>query len=155
MNIRIRDVEISDAEMVWEWRNSLDARANSNNNSLIPMNDHLGWMLSRIENLPQNPFWICESSDSPIGYLRLDSTESGSKHFIVSIFVDEKFQGVGIGKKMINLAIMELRRKNEHFVLQAEVLKKNGSSLAMFKSLGFSLVLDSRDRQTLVFYSHE
>jgi len=155
MNIRIRDVEISDAEMVWEWRNSLVARANSNDNSLIRLKDHLGWMLSRIENLPQNPFWICESTDSPVGYLRLESTESGSSHFIVSIFVEEKFRGVGIGKKMINLAIMELRGRDEHFVLQAEVLKKNRSSLGMFNSLGFSLVLDSHDRQTLVFYSHE
>lgn len=153
--MRIRNVEMSDAEIVWAWRNSTDARVNSKNNSLISLEEHVSWMASRIVNLSENPFWICESGNSPIGYLRLDSTHAENNHFVVSIFVAEKFRGVGLGKGLIKLAIKELQGMSEHFVIQAEVLKINKSSLAMFNSLEFSLVLDTHDRQILVYDSSE
>lgn len=155
MQIHIRNVRMSDVEMVWKWRNSSDARINSNDNSPIGLNGHRAWMLARVESLSSNPFWICESINTPIGYLRLDETNFGSNHFKVSIFLIEKFRGLGIGKRLLNFAILEMRRKNQHFILQADVLKKNTASLKMFQSLNFSLSHESINQLIFLFDSND
>ena len=57
----------------------------------------------------------------------------------ISIYVSEKHKGIGIGKKLLNILILE-SEENNIWTLQAGIFTDNIVSLRLHESLGFRII---------------
>ena len=80
----------------------------------------------------------------PIGTVRLDFESFKSKKFLISIFVDPTYQGVGIGNKILTI-ICEQYLTTPEKVIIARVQQSNIVSKKLFVSAGFKLISESSD----------
>jgi L-amino acid N-acyltransferase YncA len=75
-----------------------------------------------------------------IGYVRFDKLKENGRVFIVSIAINETYQGLGIGKKALQISISKIKLLEKNITLQAKIHVENKSSLSIFESVGFQQV---------------
>lgn len=137
MDILKREVSFDDSDLIFEWRNSPDARLISQKPNEISLYEHKSWMRSRILRIPDEPFWIMSLNEKYIGYIRLDLLRKGQKIFNVSIFVVPEFRNIGIGKRMLSIALESAAPDSPETIFLAIIKKDNVGSIKLFTGLGF------------------
>lgn len=123
----IRPITDTDSEALWRIRNSEGVRATSHTSSVIPRANHDAWFVKYRAN-PNNLCWVVVVNDEVAGYCRVDEA-------LVSIAVDERFKGQGLGKLLLAEAVNQ--SKSRWPIIKAEVQTDNIASIKLFEKVGF------------------
>jgi RimJ/RimL family protein N-acetyltransferase len=145
--LNIRRTNISDLDKYFEWANDDSTRANSINTEKITFENHVRWFNNKL--VDKNSYlYIISSGDDYVGQIRFELKDDGYYHIDYS--VDVKKRGMGYGKKILELAMNEL--KNDipaKAILMALILEDNLPSLKTFRGYGFKEIgsVDINDRK--------
>ena len=131
MNIILRNSTMDDAAMLLDWRNDEDARKQSFNTDVVPLENHLKWLAAVLAN-PSRQLFVAEADGVPAGTIRADKDADGSSE--LSWTVAPEMRGRGIGKAML-VAACELLSGD----LTTQVKTENAASMSMALSVGFTL----------------
>jgi UDP-2,4-diacetamido-2,4,6-trideoxy-beta-L-altropyranose hydrolase len=131
--IDLRKVEISDSKLIYGWQKNPKTREYANDSSIPSWDNHIEWMSQKI-NSPLSYFWLVLHNGIPSGVLRLDPINLGEGDgYLISIFIDPKKHGLGIGKKAIDIAKYIFLGTT----LYAKVLENNKRSISLFYGSNF------------------
>jgi len=139
---RLRDVDEHDFTLTNKWANDSLAREMSFSQWGISEEEHRRWFPERVK---EGRWWILEKfgnykGDEPIGQIRFDRRIlclNGlrlSECFIVSIFIDEKFRGLGWANALLRMGLgrIDLEFHNEAPSIIAHIKPANDASLRLF-----------------------
>ena len=132
-NILLRNADLEDAELLFNWANDKAVRNNSINQEPIIWENHLKWFESKL-NTSETKILILESDDQSLGQIRIDFVED---YWIIDYSIDNQFRGNGLGKEIVRL----LLKKFEAYKFKATVKKENQASIGVFNNLGFRKLL--------------
>lgn len=131
-----------DAEEIRRWRNDPSVRAVSLTHTKEKSEEEFfADFLIRYFAFPSFPSLFCILEGERIGVLRFDPAESSHFETVVeiSIVLDKKWRGKGIGKAILKEILPFLERKGATKI-KAEIKKGNEPSFALFKQAGFQMV---------------
>lgn len=132
--VALRPATAEDCRAVWLWRNDDETRRASFDSSFIEYERHQRWFLDSLAR-PERKIYIVLEGGEPSGVVRLDVT---ARQGTVSIFLDRRRQGQGIGPRALD-AVAELAGRDLHLNrLRALIKPDNDASLAAFKRAGFT-----------------
>lgn len=138
----VRELRPKDSDGLWRIRNLDEVRLLSNNTAVIPKADHDAWFAKYIAN-PDNRCYVLEYGGDVAGYCRIDSG-------LVSIAIDPKYHGLGLGKKLlkgsVDLEIPTLKK------ITAEIRLNNDVSLKLFTKVGFKVVDQTPEKYILEYH---
>lgn len=132
MNLRL--ATINDAELLLNWRNDELTRANSFNDKVISIEDHLEWFHKSLASHIRE-IYIAEINNIPIGTIRVDINDDNSKE--LSWIIAPSQRGYGYGTKILNTFVSTYPS-----VYIAQIKEKNTPSIKMVTSCGFTLLSD-------------
>jgi RimJ/RimL family protein N-acetyltransferase len=125
----LREVNLNDAEILFDWVNEKNVRTNSINQEPILWENHLEWLAKKLNN-PDNKILILVSGDNLLGQIRIDMIEG---FWNIDYSIDNKFRRKGLGKEIVK----QLIDKFESYQFKATVKKENIASIKVFTNLGF------------------
>ena len=122
---------------------------NSISKSVISYHSHYRWFNSLINRTDSEIFIAYDGKEKKnIGMVRFE--KKNSKIIEVSININPKFRGKGLGKEFLSQSIAKFIKRKPGFVMKARVLIENQRSKRLFKSCGF-VVSSIRDK--IVYYT--
>lgn len=133
--VTLRTADQEDCRTVWRINNDAEVRRNSLSPEDIPFDDHAAWF-SRILLDPQRWLAVVDVDSEPAGTIRLDA-RSGDP--VVSIALDGRWRGRGVGVAAIRSAVAEGTKRFGERPVRAVIQTGNGSSRAAFEKAGFRL----------------
>jgi RimJ/RimL family protein N-acetyltransferase len=117
----IRPAQMSDAEILFQWRNDPLTRAMSRNADPVSWEAHIRWLTERLARTEPH-LYIAETS-APVGTFRLDGDE-------ISYTVAPEARGNGIGLAMLS-------KVREMFgPCRAEIYERNAASIKIAEQAG-------------------
>jgi len=128
--VALRPATEDDIETTFRWQSIPLLRRYFHNTGTPTWDEHSTWFRARLCD-PDCLIFIIQDTGEDAGVLRLERTGHGK--FMVSILVDPKFQGNGVGREALVLA----RRVFPAARLEAEILPQNKPSESLFKSAGY------------------
>ena len=128
--IRIRPVQMEDAEIILEWQRRPETRRFSRNPNIPSKTEHLCWIDDKLDD-PGCVMNLILHGETPAGVARLDRIPQG---YEVSIAVDPQRHQLGIGGIALDL-LHQLVPEDD---LWAHVQRENMASLAMFRRAGYA-----------------
>jgi UDP-2,4-diacetamido-2,4,6-trideoxy-beta-L-altropyranose hydrolase len=132
--IALRRAELDDCESIFDWRNDKETRRYSSENRPIPLNEHVTWFKSALEN-QNRAILIGEINSSAVGVLRFDRKERSA---VISVFLVPGNHGKGIGGKMIEQGTLWLESNwPEVTSIEAVIMDGNSASISAFSEAGF------------------
>jgi len=138
MEISHRPASLSDSDSLFLWRNSLSSRKFSLDSEQISPESHANWFESRIARQSSEPFTFFEGIRGTVGMTRLDLISGAQDGFVLSIIVDPEYQGLGVGRKILDLTCELVAKEFAGHYILAEVHKDNYVSQKLFDSSGFN-----------------
>jgi ribosomal protein S18 acetylase RimI-like enzyme len=129
----IRSIDEKDIKRVWEIRNDLSARENSNNSEEIPLDKHIEWIKNKYFANDNNLCFVLDYNDNVVGYCRFDFEDD---KYRTSIAIDHNFKGKGLGYKLLKTSIEKIGPGKE---ILAEIQLNNESSLKIFQKNNFKI----------------
>jgi ribosomal protein S18 acetylase RimI-like enzyme len=94
---------------------------------------------------PHSTFFFLVTEGAVAGYLKLNEADAqtdlrdpGALE-IERVYVRRDFQGLGLGKALIEKSLEVARERGRHFVWLG-VWEKNGNAIAFYKKMGFSRI---------------
>lgn len=141
MSILLRPATLSDAIMLYEWRNDPLTRIQSLNSEPVDLPQHLVWIETVIKN-PKQRLYVAEVDTIPIGTCRADFDGS---QFRLSWTVAPNHRGKGFGLEMVR------RLCQLHTPYIAEVKKENQASIKIAEALSMKRM--SENDQLIIFSS--
>jgi [ribosomal protein S18]-alanine N-acetyltransferase len=106
-------------------------------------NDTQAYLKSNIQNNNQQKCWFAFSKTKLIGTITIK--DKGEEFEITGFYVDSKYQGLGIGKKLWNKALEFT--KNKDIVL--DIYTHNTKAINIYKKWGFKV-----DKKKGTFFRH-
>ncbi len=98
-SIHLRLATMDDAEVILEWVNDPEDRANSFSSDPVSLEEHLVWMQHALSD-DSKLLYIMEDDGVPVGHIKLYKDGSTAE---VGYCIDPEFRGRGYAKKMIGL----------------------------------------------------
>jgi RimJ/RimL family protein N-acetyltransferase len=136
LNASIRVTNNSDSPSILAWRNNKDVRKWSRNQDVIDQTEHEKWFQGWLEpNHNKGYFFVIESAALKLGMIRFDARQV--HEFEVSVIVDPGYQNRGIARTAIDLALREIKLREQTFSVLATIHARNLSSIALFTSIGY------------------
>ena len=132
MNISLRKVDFSDADMLLEWRNDITTRRNSQNMDLIDTETHYDWMRKVLAS--NDLFFILQATSVPVGMVRV-ALDNGVGTISYNIAPDKR--GCGYGKVIIQMLENYVLKSRMNIRLKALVKKENVASQKIFLGQSF------------------
>lgn len=137
--LTVRPAAITDATLVYAWRNHVSVRRWCLDATPLPYASHLHWFESYLEN-PDGCLLIGEVSGVPVGVLRFDAGAGNSAE--VSIYLDPARHGCGLGDHLLQAGEAWLRTHLPNVrLLEARTLPGNHASLRLFEKAGYTVNL--------------
>ena len=136
MELLMRDVSITDSELLLAWRNEANVQKVSRQKRHLSIREHSEWLSTRLSLLSNQPFLIFETEGLKVGIVRFDF-DFVLKHFEINITVNPLLRGKGFGKSILKLAIDNCITKHPGTDFYAEVHKNNSASRVLFLKCGF------------------
>lgn len=131
--VRLRLANNSDIEQVYKWQKIPKTRKFSNNPQPPNWENHQSWMLDKL-NAPDCFFYMIYCDGKESGVLRLDRDASkGFNTYVVSIFIDPSYYGLGVASAALSLLADIHINKN----IWAQIHKKNAASISLFLRAGY------------------
>lgn len=138
--VRLRPTTMDDADRILAWQRHPLTRVHFRNPAVPDERSHKAWLACKLAD-PGSCLSTVMLEQTPVGMVRLDASAGGGPDvpaFEVSILVDPRHHGQGIGKAALGL----LRLLAPEAELQAEVLPENEGSHRLFRRAGYSLRQD-------------
>lgn len=133
-DIRLRPARPDDCDMLMDWRNAPETRANSFTTEEIPLETHRAWFQKKLDD-KDCLFFIAVDNDTPVGQIRFDREDDEA---VVSIGVAPSMMSRGIGTTMTRLGCIEMHRQWPGTTALALVKRDNPASATMFTKAGFT-----------------
>lgn len=127
--LSLREADIKDTELLFNWANEINVRTNSINQEAIIWENHLKWFTKKL-NDSETKILILISEDKLLGQIRIDLVDS---YWNIDYSIDNQFRGKGLGKEIVKLVL----NKYEDYKFKAIVKKQNKASIKVFANLGF------------------
>ncbi|MCX7611283.1 MAG: GNAT family N-acetyltransferase [Ignavibacterium sp.] len=113
----------------------------------IPEKDLMNYLnnfysIEKLESIYQDFRFFCfsvENDGSIIGWMKLFDNQIEKKIFINSLYILPKYQRLGIGKKLMDLAEAKAKEKSYN-ELWIGVMEQNERTLNWYKKLGFNFI---------------
>lgn len=96
------------------------------------------WTNKQVENCSL----VIKSAENILGWSSLSKTDNRCAYLgvaEVSIYIDEKYKGMGIGSTLLN-ALIKQSETEDYWTLQSSIIALNEASLALHKKCGFKVV---------------
>ncbi|OQY09322.1 MAG: UDP-2,4-diacetamido-2,4,6-trideoxy-beta-L-altropyranose hydrolase [Fusobacteriia bacterium 4572_132] len=129
-NFSLRRATIKDIKKVYELSNANYVREYSTNKEKIKWNDHIIWYNDVLEN-QKKILYIVEVKGEFVGQVRFDLSEIEN---VISISLSEKIRGKGMGKWIIDRALMRLEKEERIKKVTAYILEDNVVSKKVFEN---------------------
>jgi RimJ/RimL family protein N-acetyltransferase len=129
----LRPAGISDARLLWEWRNDPVVRANSFQSEPVAWKTHLAWLTRKLAS-PNCRLWIAECGGLPVGQVRYDRDGALAE---VSLSVAAPFRGRGLGAALLACSAPCAGRDLQVRRLVAFIKPGNLPSIRAFERAGF------------------
>ena len=139
----LRPVELSDARLLFQWRNEKETRANSLHSEELVYEDHVRWLESVLGTTKAQYFFILMADLVPVGQIRL-SVEN--EMAMLSCSIDASYRARGYGRMIFQLLEDKLRERCVHLTLVAYVKQENTASRRALISLHYR---ESRENDLL------
>ena len=137
----LRQVCSADENLLLRWANDPQVRERSFSAEPISAEAHHNWFKAGLNNGDRLQFIACDSRGCSLGQARFDRVADALDTSIaeIDISVDRSAQGRGVGGELLRLALGALENIwGSEVVAQADVLKTNLASRALFVRSGFS-----------------
>ncbi len=134
MTITVRPAQPSDAQRIWEIRNSPEALAVASSPEIVPLAQHINWFNSKYFANKGNVCFVAEIDNNIIGYSRFDF-DTTNNQYINSIAIDPSMHGQGVATLLLSQSVQQL---NSERPIHAEVRKFNIVSQKLFERCGFT-----------------
>lgn len=131
----LRKVNKDDINLLFEWANDPDSRANAKSQDLIKWEDHVRWFDNKISD-ELSFLYILTDSERDVGIIRFDKNNND---FIISYFIDKNYRGKGLGELVLKEGLKTLQEVVDNPSLLAYVKKGNIASEKIFNKLEFDL----------------
>ena len=95
---------MKDADILLRWRNDPQTRKSSKNSDLIPMKQHVKWLMSSLKD-KNRKIHIAERGRVPVGTIRTDYLNGVNE---LSWTIAPEARGRGIGKEMVALFVKQI-----------------------------------------------
>jgi RimJ/RimL family protein N-acetyltransferase len=128
--MNLRPATIHDAQLLYDWRNDEETKAQSFNGGYIGWESHLTWFNIRLDD-PNCLLYVGEEEGEPIGYIRADDWGEGSVE--LSYVIAPKHRGHRHGKRMV-IAFVEKHLPHKRLVLR--IKQGNTASEKIARALG-------------------
>ena len=145
MEISQRTATLSDAALLLGWRNAPRVREVSLHPDPILSDEHLQWLSARLKRVQFEPFFLFAVDNELIGMSRLDLLAEFTNKYEISILVDPRHQGRGLGRRILDMTCESFFHLYHDKSLVARVNKDNYISQKLFSGAGFKLLSSSRD----------
>lgn len=124
-----------DVDLIYNWANEKEVRANSFNSNEIKYEDHVRWFDRILSDKEHNVQLILMCDDTPVGQCRL-SIDNGQA--IIGLSVDKNYRGTGVGNALIS-NICEWVRENRPDIktLIGQIKPENEASAKAVIKSGF------------------
>lgn len=99
-SITMRPAEEQDVDIIYQWANDPETRAQSFSSEPIPYESHVKWFLNRTK-ATDRLFYIFFEDKEPVGSVRLDPNGDGI--LIMSCQIAPEKRGQGYGKEMFRM----------------------------------------------------
>lgn len=134
--ITLKNVEKSDMQMLFEWRNAEENRRFCLDSRVIPWEDHIKWFQQIL--IDENMFLLIATQDNnPVGVLRYDIDETNAE---VSIYLKPGLAGKGLGAAILQKGEIWIKDNLKYIKsITAEILQENIASIRIFQKCGFSV----------------
>jgi RimJ/RimL family protein N-acetyltransferase len=135
--VTLRVFTMADAALVYHWRFDKAAVQYSGSHDVASWDSHVEFCERIVKDKSKQRavyMWIAERNDQPVGYVRLNATDTESIYRI-SIAVDPEMRGCGIGTRVIELC----GDWCDHHRYQpiATIREDNIGSIKAFESAGY------------------
>jgi UDP-2,4-diacetamido-2,4,6-trideoxy-beta-L-altropyranose hydrolase len=141
--VRLRLAEKDDGDWLFRLQQEPQTRRYARNPSVPMAQEHRDWFSKVLQNADVF-LLVIEVDGKGAGSVRLDPTHHAmADSFEISIAVDPKLHGRGVGTAALSLA----RRLQAGTILEAEILSENLASQRLFSAAGFHKVAATRYRQ--------
>jgi len=135
-SLQLRRATMEDAEKVWEWRNSPEIRAVSNQSEPIKLNAHLQWFERALVDT-NRVLLIGSNNGSDIGVVRFDIYQDQAE---ISIYLVPGLIGKGWGRILLKDSERWLNQNLSNInVINANVLSDNLLSSNLFLESSYSI----------------
>ncbi len=129
--LTLRPATMTDATLLFLWRNDPSTRAASHSTGEIDFDSHCNW-LDRSLQMPSRRLLIAEIGGAPVGTVRADSS-AGATELSWTVAPDRR--GTGVGKSMVAAAAAIMPGP-----IRAEIKAGNAASCRIAESVGMRLV---------------
>lgn len=140
--IRLRALNLSDADTLYAWENSPEARDSAGTQHPLSAEFIRSYITESATSLTTKGelALMAELSDTalPIGYLQLLAYEPISRRMSVGLYISPEYRRQGYGRELMMLVQSYAFRRLGLRMLYAKVLASNVPSCALFESLGYS-----------------
>lgn len=136
-NIKERPAALTDTELLYQWANDPETRANAINTAPIPWEDHVQWFNKKVTDNNSRIFIFEQLLNSrPVGMVRFDYQD---ERYLISYLVDKDVRGEGWGEIILKRGIIALTGSiDRRPLLKAMVKEGNIASMQVFVNLGFT-----------------
>ncbi|OGJ87046.1 MAG: hypothetical protein A2268_15150 [Candidatus Raymondbacteria bacterium RifOxyA12_full_50_37] len=131
--MELRNARPEDMMVLFRWANDPDVRKNSFSTKEIGLAEHKNWFAGKLASFDSRILIGWQDND-PVGVVRF---ERSGKQAVVGINLDKQWRGKGLGGKLLEMGIVDV--KTEKFVdkITAYIKSFNDASVKMFLKAGF------------------
>ncbi|WP_082718148.1 UDP-2,4-diacetamido-2,4,6-trideoxy-beta-L-altropyranose hydrolase [Hydrogenibacillus schlegelii] len=130
----IRNVHWNDAVLLWKWANDRSIRSSSLNPEPVSWENHIEWFNSKMADRNYIMWMVMNQQDQPMGLVRFNIVGSEA---VISVLLDPKYQGRGLGPQIIQYASRLLITKKRVDCIHAYIKPDNEKSNRAFKKAGY------------------
>lgn len=134
--MRVRPAAVSDAELLYAWRNDPETRRQSRTADVVPWDEHIRWLEGVIAS-PNRLLLVGEDERGPVGTVRFEVDEGRAE---ISVTVGPERRGKGHAVPLIRLACSWIR-----VPIDAFIRRDNVASIRAFERAGFRLAGQERE----------
>ena len=131
--LRLRNAEKEDINLIYEWANDESERRNSFNTQKIEYADHCKWYANKLES-DDTFIYVMMKDEEPVGQGRLEL--EGNKATI-SYFVDEKYRKKGIAT-LLYKEFEQIAKQSGAYQVRLCLWSFNREAEAFYRKMGMN-----------------
>lgn len=131
--ISIRQAVQEDCATYFHWANDSQVRQSSLTQEAVAIATHVSWFRQAISS-PDTLLFVGESGSLPIGQVRFHKENF---EWWLSYSIDKDFRGRGLGRTLIQLALMKFSAAHPNTAVYGVVKNGNNASIKLLEATGF------------------
>ena len=138
LSLRLRSATHADEDLYLTWANEPEARRQSFNTAMIPLDQHQRWFRSRLRSQDALLRVMVDAEGLPLGQIRFERRPTEPARADIGFSLDPMARGHGLAPELLKLGIAELARLwGGEMDAYGEVRMSNPASASAFLRAGF------------------